>query len=489
MWAGAIRSGAFRAFALYAVFVALLAAAIVAVLFWQTNTLLARMTLQGLAAEAQALARVGGADGMARTGALVAERSQSERLGLYLLLDASGRKLAGNLNRWPPELDDAGHSGLFRYERSGAGEQTLLAVGVPATLADGSRLLVGRDLEEQRGFISEVRRLLLAGVALLGLTALVGGLVASRPLLARVAGMRRTSEAIMAGRLSERIALDGSSPELDELARSLNAMLDRIEQLLSGLREVSDNIAHDLKTPLTRLRNRAEAALRDGRGAAAHRDGLERTIEEADELITTFNAMLLIARLDAGAFEGSVEAVDLGLMVADVAELYEPLAEERGLSLVLALEPGLVLRANRQLIGQAVANLIDNAIKYGVPPAGSAAPRRIDVRVARAGATSVRIEVGDPGIGIAAADRGRALERFVRLEASRTRPGTGLGLSVVAAVARLHGGNVRLEDNAPGLRVILSLPIRDGDAAGAFRPAEGAADVRASAAAPALRST
>lgn len=485
---GVLQSTAFRAFAIYALCVGLLAAGIIAALFWQTNTLLARMTLQGLAAEAQSLARLSATAGPERAAALIAERSENQRLGLYLQIDASGRKLAGNLNRWPPELAGSAQGGLFRYERSTGGDDTFIAVGVPAVLADGTRLLVGRDLEEQRGFISGMRLLLLAGIGALGLTALAGGYLASRPLLSRITAMRRTSEAIMAGAMSERIPLDGASTELDGLAASLNAMLDRIEQLMAGLREVSDNIAHDLKTPLTRLRNRAEAALRDARGATAHRDGLERTIEEADELLKTFNAMLLIARLEAGALEESAEPFDLGRLVADVAELYEPLAEERGLTLSHDVEPDIALHANRQLVGQAVANLIDNAIKYGLPGPGAKAPRTIDVRVARAGAVAVRVEIGDHGIGIAEADRARALKRFGRLEASRTRPGTGLGLSVVAAVARLHGGNVRLEDNAPGLRVVVSLPIK-AQATSAPAPEQGAADGRQRVAAPALRST
>jgi signal transduction histidine kinase len=235
-------------------------------------------------------------------------------------------------------------------------------------------------------------------------------------------------------------------------------MLERIELLMNSLREVSDNIAHDLKTPLSRLRNRVEAALRDPRGPEAYREGLERTIEEADELIKTFNALLLIARLEAGAVEESAEGFDLGKLVRDVGELYEPVAEEAGQRLEIGVEDGIIVRANRQLVGQAVANLADNAIKYASRAGGSAHSKCIEVCVKARDGTA-EISVADHGPGIAEKDRERALRRFVRLDESRTRPGTGLGLSLVAAVARLHGGTVRLEDNHPGLRAVLALPL------------------------------
>jgi signal transduction histidine kinase len=238
-------------------------------------------------------------------------------------------------------------------------------------------------------------------------------------------------------------------------------MLARIEELMAALREVSDNIAHDLKTPLTRLRNRAEAALRSQGDPAAYRDGLSKTMEEADELIRTFNSLLLIARLEAGAVAESMAPVDPASVIADVAELYEPVAEQAGLQLEVAAREGLQIRANRELVSQAVANLVDNAIKYSTAAAGGAADNEGDrsVRIVMDSiGDSVEIAVADCGPGIAPQDRQRALQRFVRLEKSRSQPGSGLGLSLVSAVARLHGGSIRLEDNAPGLKAILVLP-------------------------------
>jgi Signal transduction histidine kinase len=312
---------------------------------------------------------------------------------------------------------------------------------------------------------------------LLVVIGLAGGLLASRAILRRITQMTATSESIMSGDLSQRISTTGSGDELDELARNLNAMLDRIEHLMAGLREVSDNIAHDLKTPLNRLRNRAEAVLREARTIEDYQEGLERTIEQADEIIRTFNALLLIARLEAGAVDESKEVFDLTALVGDLVELYGPHAEESDRQLTFDAPGEILVLANRQLIGQAIANLIDNALKYGEPAPGSAngsGVRDIEVALRRTG-SGVEVIVADHGPGIPQGDRERALKRFVRLEASRTRPGSGLGLSLVAAVARLHDGQVRLEDNEPGLRVVLSWPVPAGLEASNSRMSAGEA--------------
>jgi signal transduction histidine kinase len=237
-------------------------------------------------------------------------------------------------------------------------------------------------------------------------------------------------------------------------------MLSRIEQLMTSLREVSDNIAHDLKTPLSRLRNRVEAALSEPYEEPAYREALERTIEEADGLIKTFNALLSIARLEAGAGGENRETLDVAALVDELAELYEPAAEERGLVLRASADEPILVHADRQLLGQAIANLLDNAIKYGAPTDG-ATPSRVRPEIgiaARVDNGMAEIVVSDHGPGVPAQERERVLGRFVRLEASRSEPGSGLGLSLVAAVASLHGGTLKLEDNEPGLRVVLTLP-------------------------------
>ena len=430
------------------------AAIVVGFLFWQTNNLLTRQVLAALNAEARILASEMKVGGRAKLTETVTALSRPGGTGLYYLADSNGTKIAGNLNRIPPELEADPRGGVFSYQPPKDGsENTRLAVAIPVDLGTDVRLIIGRDIEDQRAFADSMRRAFLLGFGVLSVIALLGGLAVSRLILNRIEAITGTSRSIMEGDLSRRIPESGRGGELDALAGNLNEMLDRIEGLMSGLREVSDNIAHDLKTPLNRLRNAAEAALRDPRGGEAYREGLERTIEKADDLIKTFNALLLIARLEAGPLENSVETFDLGRFVEDVSELYTPAAEEAGFALSIEAERGVLLRANRQLIGQAVANLIDNAIKYsrGGEP-GSA----ITVRAYRSG-DGAAISVSDHGPGISPGDRERALKRFVRLEASRTKPGTGLGLSLVAAVARLHHGEIRLEDNQPGLKVVLLL--------------------------------
>jgi signal transduction histidine kinase len=446
--------------------VAVLAAA-VAGLGWlvvsQTNALLIRQVAELVAQDAEAVKAEVARGGPEALAAATSERIRRDPQRLYILLDPS----RSSPTTAPPGIVLATQEHgpeqrryLFHFHRSEAdGER--LAAGVALPLDHGRTLIVGRDIEAVKAHVAGVQRLLLAGIVGLSLLAVAGGLLVSRNLLRRVENINASASAIMAGEFSRRIPLANSGDELDQVAANLNAMLDRIEQLMAGLREVSDNIAHDLKTPLTRLRNRAETALRDaasgGPGAAsALRLGLERTIEEADDLIKTFNALLLIARLEAGAASETFEIVDVTAIARDVAELYEPVAEQAGLDLVATAAPGSIVRGNRGLIGQAIANLVDNAIKYSHETTGN--DRSVTLAVTRSG-DAVEIAVADHGPGIKPEDRERVLKRFVRLEASRTQPGTGLGLSLVAAVARLHSGSVRLEDNEPGLRVVVSLPV------------------------------
>ena len=393
----------------------------------------------------------------------VARLSSQPGPGIYYLGDNAGLQIAGNVTEFPVNVLQSEGVYSFNYDRAGAfGEDAGdkdstrgFAVVRSVLLDSGLRLIVGRDVVERRGFTAIVLQSFLFAVVGILLFSVLAGFVTARRVLRRIDTINATSTKIMSGNLSERIPVTKRNDEFDVLATSLNAMLDRIEGLMQGLKEVTDNVAHDLKTPLTRLRTRAEAALRDGGSAEAQREALETTLTESDKLIRTFNALLMIARAEAGAPSGAFADVDVSAVAQDVAELYEPAAEEQGMTLETQIAPDVHLRANRELLVQALVNLIENAMKYF--EAGDGKTGHINISV-RSDGGRVFIEVADNGPGIPLEDRARVLERFVRLEKSRTEQGSGLGLSLVAAVARLHKGEFRIEDNAPGVRAVIDLP-------------------------------
>ncbi len=462
------RTTTFRLSIMFLVLFGAAAAVAIGYIYWNTTVLLSRQLDETIEAEIQGLAEQYRAGGLTRLVGTIAERSLTPGSSLYLVTTRRGGRIAGNLTSITRDLWNTMGRVEFLYERpTEGGSENRLALASVFRLPGGYRLIVGRDIEDRKKFERVIQSAFLVSLGVMALVGLGGGWLVSRNILARIDTVTDTSRTIMSGDLTGRVPVTGADDELDRLSESLNAMLDRIEQLMAGLREVSDNIAHDLKTPLNRLRNRAETALRDASGEAGYREALEHTIEEADDLIKTFNALLSIARLEAGAGGGNREDVVVADLVRDVGDLYEPLAEERGLALETEVPGELRVRADRQLLGQALANLVDNAIKYAGTAAGpaGAADRASVVSVTAARRDRhLEIAVSDHGPGIPEADRERALKRFVRLEASRSRPGSGLGLSLVAAVAQLHGGTVRLEDNEPGLRAVLALPLqRDHD--------------------------
>jgi signal transduction histidine kinase len=386
-------------------------------------------------------------------------RARRPGSSLYLVTTPTGEGLAGNVGSLEPGVLD--HPGWLEasYRRieapDGVEHRALVQV---VELPGGFRLLVGRDLEEREriyAIISNAGRWSFALVVVLGLA---GGFFVSRRVLKRIDAMTETANTIMAGDLGGRLPIAGTGDELDRLAGNVNAMLERIEALMRGLKEVTDNIAHDLKTPLTRMRNRCEQALR-GEYGSDYRAALESTIAESDDLIRTFDALLMIARAESGQARGNMTEFDAAEIARDVGELYEPLAEQKGLALKIDAPAAAAVRGNRELVSQALANLVDNAIKYAGPEASKINGAAAEILV-KAGADGERItlSVADRGPGIPAADRGRVVERFVRLEQSRSEPGSGLGLSLASAVARLHGGELKLEDNRPGLRSIIALP-------------------------------
>jgi signal transduction histidine kinase len=397
--------------------------------------------------------------GIRRLITVVERRARQPGASLYLVTTPSGERIVGNVGALPPGALDRPGQREIDYGRSDDGDATPhRAIVRTFNLPTGFRLLVGRDVEERLRIREIIGRAFGWSLVLVGVLGCFGGWFVTRRVLKRVDAMTETTRTIMAGDLTGRVTVSGGGDELDRLAQNLNAMLERIGELMAGLKEVSDNIAHDLKTPLTRLRNNADEALRGPQSPEQLRAALEKIIEDSDNLIRVFNALLMIARLEAGGARETMADFEVSKVVRDVGELYEAVADETGTPLQINVEDGLVARGSRELVSQAVANLIDNAVKYGAPSPG-ATLQPVTVAARRNG-SDVAIVVSDHGPGIPEAERGRVLERFVRLESSRSRPGFGLGLSLAAAVARLHGGALTLQDNAPGLRAVLSLPMQ-----------------------------
>ena len=427
---------------------------------WNTQRLITQQITETVDAEITGLSEQYRTGGIRRLVIIVEARARRPGSSLYLVTTFTGEALAGNVGSLPPGvLDRTGWTETaYRRQDDAEGPEHHALVRV-FQLPGGFRLLVGRDLEERQrlhNILLDAGRWSVALVILLGLAA---GLFVTRRVLRRVDDMTETTRGIMAGNLAGRLPIAGAGDELDRLASALNAMLERIEALMAGLKEVSDNIAHDLKTPLTRLRNRCEEALRNASTEADYRAALEATIEESDGLIRTFNALLMIARAESGQARDDMTEFDAAEIVRGVGDLYEPLADEKGLALKVEAPEPVLVKGNRELVSQALANLVDNAIKYARPDGVNGASPDILV-TAHGDGDRILIAVADHGPGIPDQDRGRAVERFVRLEQSRSQPGSGLGLSLASAVAHLHAGELRLEDNEPGLKATIALPRR-----------------------------
>ena len=398
--------------------------------------------------------------GIRRLVETVERRANQPGSSLYLVTTFAGERIAGNVAQLPVGVLE--RPGLIetRYARMDGIVAEHRALARIFVLPGGFRLLVGRDLEDREALRGMMLRALLTSLGWLVLIGAAGGIFVAMRVLRRVDAMSASAQTIMSGDLSQRLPRTGSGDELDRLATSLNAMLERIGELMKGLQEVSDNIAHDLKTPLTRLRNGVDEALRAAQTPDDYRACLEKVVEESDGLIRVFNALLMIARLESGAAQEAMQDFDVAEVARDVAELYDAVAEEQGIMLTLDAQAPLMMRGGRELVGQALANLVDNAIKHG-SPCENGSQGVVNIAARRMG-DKIELTVADRGAGIAAQDRARVLERFVRLEGSRSRPGSGLGLSLASAVARLHHGALRLDDNEPGLRVTLDLPMAEG---------------------------
>ncbi|HEC29792.1 MAG TPA: HAMP domain-containing protein [Gammaproteobacteria bacterium] len=424
-------------------------------IYWSTAAYMSRQADATIAAEITGLAERYDMDGLGGLIEVINERLSRKPTGssIYLLTTAINTRIAGNLNRWP--ATPAGKDGWlnFRLENAGHNKKEIhLARARSFTLTGNFHLLVGRDIYELEETQQRIIRTLIVGFAITLVLGGVGGFVLSRRVMKRLEAINTTSREIINGDLSRRIMMQHSGDEFDSLAGNLNTMLDRIEELMEGVRRVSDSIAHDLRTPLARLRNRLELLRTEQEKTRQDPTLTEQAMNDADGLLKTFNALLRIARIETRQHREAFSETDMGALLHDVVELYEPLAEEKDQSLRLQVDTSVYMQGDRDLLFQAMTNLLDNAIKY-TPQQG-----QIDITLGQQAGCGV-ISIADSGPGIPEDERQSVFQRFYRLEKSRTTPGSGLGLSLVAAVAGIHGMTLKLEDNQPGLRVRCEFPI------------------------------
>jgi len=450
-------SFSFRLAVLYALLLGGSVVILLGFIDWSTAGYMARQTDATIAAEIRGLAEQYQRRGLTGLSAVIAERIARDPDGaaVYLLTDADLDPVTGNLDAWPAAEPDRNGWVQFRLRQpatadTAAAEHTARAQVF--RLRGGLRLLVGRDIRELAATRSLIREALGWGLAMTFALALLGGWLMSAGVVRRLDAINNVSREIIDGDLSRRVPRDGSGDDFDQLADNLNRMLTRIESLMASVRQVSDNIAHDLRTPLSRLHTKLSALRDTGLPEAAAAD-VDAAITDAEELLGAFNGLLRIARVESGARRAAFTDVDLKPLLLDVAELYEPLASDKDQALTVVSDDSGALRVNgdRDLLFQALANLLDNAIKY-TPPHGD-----IELRSGHIGGTVV-VSVSDSGPGIPPAQRAKVLQRFYRIDASRSAPGHGLGLSLVQAVAQLHEAELRLEDASPGLRVELRFP-------------------------------
>ena len=390
---------------------------------------------------------------MERLSSAIASRLHNDHNRIYLLTDGV-KQFAGNLDKWPGlEADAAGWVDfeLPCLDPAHCDEPRHIRAKI-RDLPGGLRLLTGRDVDDIDDIKEAFQHALGWGLALIMALGMAGGVVLSLAVMHRLEAISRTSREIMRGDLSQRVPLRGVGDDFDELARNLNAMLDRIQTLMATVRGVSDNIAHDLRTPLTRLKTRLELARAARPSAEDYEAWIDGTTANLDAVLETFEALLKIAEVEASSPQQSFAAVNLSEIVFDAVEFYEPLAEQKRQQLELLIQPVPPLLGERDLLFRALANLLDNAIKY----APEESRIEISLEASRAGA---KLIVADRGPGIPEELRAKVFERFFRLDTSRSLPGSGLGLSMVSAVARVHGTSVCLEDNRPGLRVVIEFSL------------------------------
>ncbi|MCG6867210.1 MAG: HAMP domain-containing protein [Gammaproteobacteria bacterium] len=445
-----LRSSSFRLALVYMLLFSASVLILLGFIYWSTSTYMAEQTDATIEAEIAGLAERYELDGLPGLLDSIKERVSRRPVGLSVCLLATSTyaPLAGNLDRWPDIAED--DRGWIDFQIEGAGGEAgekHRARARSFRLQGGFRLLVGRDIHELEDTRRTIVRALVWGLLVTVVLAVAGGAMISRSTIRRLETINAASREIMSGDLSRRIPTRGTGDDFDVLADNLNAMLSRIQTLMEDVARVSDNISHDLRTPLARLRNDLQDLLAGSPLDIRWRDRAEQALEEADGILSTFNSLMRIARIESSAQRANFTELDLDRLARDVVELYEPLAEEKGQTLMVDTVPDTRVTGDRDLLFQAIANLLDNAIKY--TPGGG----RIDVALDDSDG-GPRLIVADNGPGVPEGERSEVFKRFYRCERSRTTSGNGLGLSLVAAAAKIHDIEVSLEDNHPGLRVV-----------------------------------
>ncbi|WGR95600.1 HAMP domain-containing histidine kinase [Bradyrhizobium sp. ISRA443] len=447
-----LRSSTFRLALMAIGAFGLIVCAIFAYVYWSTVSYVRSRSDRAIMTEQanlhDAYARSGRDGLVALIGQRIADKSFADHV--YLLVDHASAVLAGNLARWPVDAADQGWAEFRAPARSPASVAPLVR-GVTETLPNGDRLLVGRDIGDLDGFTAQIRAAGIAVVVLIVVLAAVASIGVTRRTVGRIESINATSRAIMLSGLDQRIPLHGSHDEWDRVAENLNQMLDRIQTLMGEVKQASDNIAHDLRTPLTRMRGRLEKAYHCPRNGENDAALIGDTIADLDTVLAMFASITRISEIETRARKDAFRIVNLVEIAGEVVELYDAAAERDTTRLELAGDAEVPVIGDRDLLFDAIANLVDNAIKHG------RAGGRVTV-TCRNGESGAVISVADDGSGIPTDQHDHVFKRFYRLEQSRYTPGNGLGLSLVAAVASLHGATIELRDNSPGLLVVLCFP-------------------------------
>lgn len=447
-----LKTTAVRLTLIYTLLFGILAVGVVAYVSYNTGRIIISQIQSTVDEEVNQIALNSRRFGVRNLIPMIERRSRQPGANLYLVSDTSGRIIAGNVRDLDRRLlqEDGWQVPPFKYLRFSEDDPEGLAIAKVFTLPGGLRLLVGRDIGDAERFRQIVGRASTYSLMVMVLTGLLLWFFVGRRALKHIDSVSKSSQQIIDGDLSQRLPMSGSGDEFDRLSSSLNALIERVEKLNKGVSVMSDSIAHDLKTPLTRLRNRAEGAL----GKPGDEAVLQDIIADADGLIKTFNALLMISQVESGARAVQFESFELAPIIQDVHELFEPSAEELGIELTLKIDAQPSVQCSRELIAQALTNLLDNALKYGL----AADKPKIELRLYESDGEA-RMSVCDNGNGVPDEQQQAVTERFVRLDASRTKPGSGLGLALVKAVAKLHSGQLKLSDNEPGLCAEISLPL------------------------------